>query len=134
MEDDTSRQILEELQKQSRIGKISLVILVFLACTVMYLEKARSIPPVPSWPQVKYALDKKDYAKALQIAQTLVGNQTNDNYGEGYLGTIYRLMGDMENAKIHFTRAYELYPSEVNEKNLSAIRKALEAKKQQASD
>ncbi len=46
-----------------------------------------------------------------------------DYYGHEYLGNIYLALGDSARAEQEYARAYELLPSENNEKMLTAIRK-----------
>lgn len=137
MDDMIGKQILEEIQKQSRMNRIFLIVFVlfigFSATRMMGLAKTHATPPSPpSWPQVKSALDRDDYPKALQITQMLIGGRTDDHYGEEYLGIIYHLQGNLEKAEAHLARAYELFPSEEYEKKLVALRKALEFKNRTA--
>ena len=71
-------------------------------------------------------MDKEDLDDALRIATELMNKNPRNAYGEQTLGFINKDMGALASAEKHFARAYELFPSEDNEKNLTAIRKALE--------
>jgi len=62
------------------------------------------------------------------MAQTLVARQPDYYYGQGYLGAIYLAIGDVTNAESHYLRAYELFPNQEVEKDLSAVRKRLAEK------
>ena len=57
------------------------------------------------------------------MAQANVARQPNDYYGHSYLGYIYLAMGDVTHAEAEYSRAYQLFPSEDNAKDLAAIRK-----------
>lgn len=137
MDDSIGRQILDEMKKQTRMNYLCGLTLVLVTGVgvihIKSIEKTRSAPP-PSWTQVDSALKQNDYVKALQITQTLIGSRTDDFYGEEYLGSIYLFSGDLEKAEAHCARAYELYPSEHNEKALSTARKALEFKTRPATN
>ena len=68
---------------------------------------------------------QQDFPKALSVAQALVARQPNYYYGQAYLGAIYLAMGDVTNAEIHYSRAYELFPNEQSDKDLAAVRNRL---------
>jgi cytochrome c-type biogenesis protein CcmH/NrfG len=63
----------------------------------------------------------------LTLAQANVARQPSDYYGHSYLGIIYLAIGDVTNSEAEYSRAYQLFPSEDNEKSLSAVRKRLAA-------
>ena len=68
-------------------------------------------------------MQRQEFSTAMSMAQTLVASQPNYYYGHAYLGAIYLAMGDVKNAEAHYSRAYELFPNEESEKDLSAVRK-----------
>jgi cytochrome c-type biogenesis protein CcmH/NrfG len=80
-----------------------------------------------SWTAVQTAAKQLDYPRALTMAQANVTRQPSDYYGHSYLGYIYLAMGDVTNSEVEYSRAYQLFPSEDNEKSLSAVRKRLAA-------
>ena len=59
------------------------------------------------------------------MAQTNVARQPSDYYGHSYLAYIYLILGDVTNSEAEYSRAYQLFPSEDNEKSLSAVRKRM---------
>jgi cytochrome c-type biogenesis protein CcmH/NrfG len=75
------------------------------------------------WDAVNAACSRLDFPQALSLAKAVVAYDTNDYYGYSYLGNIYLAMGDLTNAEAAYLRAYDLFPHEQNEKNLTAVRK-----------
>jgi cytochrome c-type biogenesis protein CcmH/NrfG len=61
----------------------------------------------------------------MSMAQEGAARQPNYYYGHAYLGSIYLAMDDLTNAEAEYLRAYELFPNEANEKNLTAVRKRI---------
>jgi len=135
MDEAIGKQILAEMKKNTRMNQFFVIVLVLIVSTGVALTKSinkkRSEQVRPSWSQVDSALKQNDYAKAMQITQTLIGSRTDDAYGEDYLGYIHYRSGDLNKAELHYARANELCPSERSEKALTSIQKALEFKNRQ---
>lgn len=136
MNDQINQEILNELKRQTILTKkmntvVPIVVVIFLvACTLLtpyIINKFRAQPQQypQSWSQVRNATDTGDIDTALRIAKALTEKNPNDWYGYSYLGIIYNSMGDNINAEICFSKAYELYPTEDNKKNIEAIREVL---------
>lgn len=82
-----------------------------------------------SWEAVRSAIDQIDYDKASAIAERILKRYPNDYYGYAYLGNIALATDRIEDAERSFARAYDLLPSEENEKMLRAVRKRIESEK-----
>lgn len=126
--EDINQQILKELQKWRRSNQ---AILVVASITVIVLLISRRKPSEPenSWTGITTAMRQSDYPRALSMAQANVALHPNDYYGHAYLGSIYLAMDDLTNSEAQYLKAYELFPIEENEKNLTAIRKRLSMEK-----
>ena len=124
MREDITQEILKELQRSRRSNQVLLAVIsiVFLVVTISHQKPAE---PEHSWTAVLTATRQLDYPRALSLAQANVALQPNDYYGHSYLGIIYLAMGDVTNSEAQYLQAYELFPSEENEKNLAAIRKRI---------
>ncbi len=134
MSEDINQEILTELRKMRRTNQImSCVVLVLLAIAVAFIPIVRhyrlgatqASRQARAWDEVTTAMHDWNYPKALSLTQTIIKRNTNDYYGYSYLGYIYVEMGDLTNAEAQYSRAYELWPNETNEKNLNAIRKRI---------
>jgi tetratricopeptide (TPR) repeat protein len=123
MSDDANHEIVAELRKPRRYT------LVFLAAMAVGFSVVVSHSHTSShsngWDAVRSALDHLDYAKALSLAQANVALQPDDYYGHSYLGSIYLAMDDVTNSEAQYLRAYELFPSRDNGRNLAAVRKRI---------
>jgi cytochrome c-type biogenesis protein CcmH/NrfG len=146
---NTSEEILIELRRMRRSSEIACcfaVAMVLIAGVYVFwrtkqigerssvinrLEQARqsytSSKAVRSkpWDDVRDALDQFEYPKAVVLLRGIITQQPSYYYGYAYLGDTYLAMGDITNAETQYVRAYELFPDEANEKNLTAIRKRL---------
>jgi tetratricopeptide (TPR) repeat protein len=87
------------------------------------LQRANS--QTDSWATVRGAMDRFDYDKAYEISQRIVTRYPSNYFGHTYLGSISIATGRFKDAERHYSRAYELLPSEENEKILEAVRKGL---------
>jgi tetratricopeptide (TPR) repeat protein len=134
MPDEIGGQILRELTSIRRTNQRMawLCLLVVIAGVVFvafvehrYKRTTQGNNPVRPWNAVNAAYYRLDYPKALSLAQAVVAHDTNNCYGYSYLGNIYLAMGDLPNAEAEYLRAYELFPDEQNENNLTAVRKRL---------
>ena len=141
MNDDTGKQILEELRKQARFNRKSVLFpfLVLLAFFFLYIplrdmadRRSHALSETsPSWRQARSLLDKAEYTKALHMTQELVKKSPKWDYGYSLLGSICQAMGDLSKAEENYAKACELFPSEKNEKDLLAIRKVFKSQTEQ---
>jgi cytochrome c-type biogenesis protein CcmH/NrfG len=126
MSDDTNQEILEELRKIRTGGRrLYYLIAVFVIICAIPVFRQGASQSSDSWQQVRTAMDRQDFHKALSMAHALVASQPDYSYGHSYLGYIYLSMGDINNAETQYSRAYELFPGEDNQKDLAAVQKRL---------
>ena len=134
MNEDLNGQILSELTRIRRINQLAawfclLIVIagvVFVACMEHSRKRTTQVDnSARPWDAVSAAYYRLDYPKALSLAKAMVARNTNHYYGYSYLGNIYLATGDLTNAEAQYLRAYELFPIEENEKNLTAVRKRL---------
>lgn len=133
MNDQINQQILDELRRQTKLGKSStiitsvvfiIILIVAVLITPYIASKFKNIPQQqspPSWGEVNSLFDSCNYQEALRIAKTLTNKSPNYWYGYSYIGSIYNAMGDHKNAEINFAKAYELFPTKENKEKLHAI-------------
>jgi cytochrome c-type biogenesis protein CcmH/NrfG len=138
MNDDVNLRILSELRLLRQSSNFALVV-----CAVLVVGVAIYLPlrygslssrqpaqtQTDSWEAVRTAIDHIDYDKASAIAERILKRYPNDYYGYSYLGSIALAADRIEEAERHFARAYELLPSEENEKMLRAVRKRIESER-----
>lgn len=126
MSDDTNLAILTELRKLKRIFYAMLVVFI-LACITLFIV-GPTHDSSDSWERVTTAMRHQNFLAALSMAQALVRQQPDYYYGHAYLGAVYLAMDDVTNAEAQYSKAYQLFPNEENEKDLSAVRKRMGAK------
>ena len=126
MSEDINSEILKELRRSRRFNQTVWVVIGVIALLSVVFHK-RPVAPDHSWTAVQTAVKQLDYSRALTMAQAIVARQPSDYYGHSYLGFIYLAMGDVTNSEAEYSRAYQLFSSEDNEKSLSAVRKRLAA-------
>jgi Flp pilus assembly protein TadD len=124
MSEDINQEILKELQRTRRSNQ-TLLVVIAVVLLVVIISHQKPSEPEHSWTAVQTATRQLDYPRALCLAQANVALRPSDYYGHSYLGIIYLAMGDVTNSEAEYLRAYELFPSEENEKNLTAIRKRI---------
>ena len=129
MSEDINNEILKELKRSRRFnqivwGVVGVFIILNLATSVNY-RRPSATEPTYSWTAPQTAVKRLDYAKALSLVKTNITMRPYDYYGYSYLGVIYLAMGDVTNSEAAYLRAYKLFPSEENEKNLVAVRKRM---------
>lgn len=128
--------ILAEIRSLRRIGRIILAVCILLLATAIFYIAARSgSPPVSrpatqqtqsdSWQKVQTAVDRFEYDKATEMLQRIVAKYPKDYYGYAYLGNIALASGKRQDAEHYYARAYELLPTEENEKKLTAVRRLM---------
>jgi cytochrome c-type biogenesis protein CcmH/NrfG len=140
MNEELDREILAELRNQTQkqiqynwVGLACIILLVVVFGFYVYARQRMYSRPhhqeqdrPPSWSQLDQAMDRLDHQQALSLAKALVERSPDYYYGYSFLGSIYLALGDTKQAESQYARAYELFPSEDNEKNPQAIRKRLE--------
>ena len=126
-EDATQQALLSEVQKLRRTTRrIFWLFLILGTVSILWMPLApRPGRDEPGWDKVQAAMRRGDSAAALRLSLLLVDRQPSYYYGHAYLGLIYLTMNDLANAEAEYLRAYQLFPSEENEKNLAAVRKRL---------
>ena len=135
MNEDIGQQILNELKNANRWNRFGIVfalslLLSFTVCLMVIRHSRQSAAAAKAaqtlpWREVSDAWDKCDYPKAVKLVRRIIDRQPGYYYGYAYLGNIYLSMDDVTNAAAQYAKAYELLPSEDNEKMLTAIRKRL---------
>jgi cytochrome c-type biogenesis protein CcmH/NrfG len=126
MSEDTNQEILKELQKSRRSNQV-LMVVITISLLLVTISRQKPAESDHSWAAVQTAIRQLDYTRALTLAQANVARQPSDYYGHSYLGIIYLAMGDVTNSEAEYSRAYQLFPTEDNDKTLSAVRKRLAA-------
>jgi len=146
MEDNNINQaILKELQNHTRYlrqGTIMSVIVIValiafislsayrvLTVTKGHEKKSENKADVLSWNQVQPLMEQANYDEALKIAHSLLQKSPGDWYANSYMASIYIARGDLANAEKYYAIAYQLLPSEDNEKMLTAVRKRINSEK-----
>jgi tetratricopeptide (TPR) repeat protein len=128
MNEDTDQKILTELRQLSLISRrvfFLLVLVLILSILSVLFQPSRSSSPPLSFDSVDKAMRQQDFPKALAEAHALVARAPSNYYGYTYLGAIELARGELTNAEAYYLRAFELFPNEENEKDLTAIRKRL---------
>jgi cytochrome c-type biogenesis protein CcmH/NrfG len=123
MSEDINQQILAEIRKLKRIFYAMLVVMV-LTC-IPFFYYAFTQDSSVSWTRVTTAMRHQNFPAALSMAQSLVRQQPDYYYGHAYLGAIYLAMDDVTNAEREYSRAYQLFPSEEDQKELAAVQKRM---------
>jgi len=124
MSEEINQEILKEIRKSRRSNQIFLAVIA-IAFLVGSLAHKKPFENDHSWTTVQTAVKQMDYPRALTMAQANVARYPSDYYGHSYLGYIYLAIGDTTNSEAEYLKAYQLFPSEENEKNLAAVRKRL---------
>ena len=128
MSEEIDKEILVHLRQLKRVVYWVGFLLFVLAVPTFYQGFSRaSSEAAPSWERVRVWVGRQDFPMALSMAQTLVTRQPDYYWGHSYLAHIYLATGDVTNAEKEYSRAYDLFPSEENDKNLAAVRKRIAA-------
>ena len=82
-------------------------------------------PERPTWSDVDSRIRRGDLDEAVRIGEELI--QKTPHYSEGHqrLASAYLAVGKTEQARQHYAEAFDLFPSEQNEKLLFAIDKRI---------
>jgi len=142
MTDENEKLILEELRKISafyaKTYKLSIGLLVafgFVLIASIPIRYALAHKPKPletvtdSWYAARTIGDRGDPQKAIEMVKRLIAKTPDYYYGYGLLGSYYLELGDLDGAERNYAKAYELYPSEGHQKELEAVRRAIENRK-----
>ena len=142
MDTETEKQILAELRKQNRINVIGLVwlgVLVVLFVVILaFRDRITSscrtgVPPSDSWREANALVDKGDFQKGTEMIRRLIAKHPDYYYGYKLMGCVEHELGNLEETEVNYAKAYDLFPTEDNEKDLAAIRKAIEKKNKAAN-
>ena len=146
MTDETSREILAELQRQtailsSRSRRINVVAIILFGLFLLAVYCPRSWRPrtdatakatkqgTDSWQEVSRLMDCGQLDDAKEMLHGLIQKYPDYHYGYALLGSLHQQLGKFSEAETNYIKACELFPDEDNEKTLAAIRKAIAAKK-----
>ena len=140
-------QVLAELRKISAWAdlqrKITKWALIFLAALVVvmigvFVLMARDLKPnlesdlpphQPDWYDVDRKVHGGEFEKAIAIGEELIVKAPQSPEAHMRLAGAYLATGNLEKAREHYAEAFRLFPSEENEKLLSAIEKRTKADK-----
>ena len=141
----TNDEVLAELRKisawaefQRKVNKWSLIFMAVAVIVgigvVMVVARhlntnVESKPSVrnPDWYDVDRHVRQGDFDKAITIGEELIVKTPQDWEAHERLARAYLAAGKLDKAKEHFAEAFRLFPSEANEKLLSAIEKRIKA-------
>jgi tetratricopeptide (TPR) repeat protein len=124
-EGDTNQQILSEVRRLHHANQW--ILLVTFAVFVMAVYIVYEIPRHTSpWSPVYWAVQRYDYERALTLAKRIVREHPEDYYGHEYLGYIYLQMGNLNQAELEYSRAYQLAPPKGLQEKLEEIRRRLD--------
>ena len=133
MNDDHTQNILNEVRKTRKVVVcIFIIFMIYFAISVysfihsqLRWQRYSSTPDktTMSWHVVQQIMDTGDFELALTEAEKNV--EEAPDYFRGYkiLGHIYLAMRQPIKAEESFSKAYDLFPSEENLKNLEAVQK-----------
>lgn len=143
----TTEEVLVELRKisawadlQRKTNKWSLI---FLAGFVPVLvgafvlmdrqanSKDESSPPPhqADWFDVDRNVRQGDFEKAIALGEELILKTPQYPEAQERLARAYLAAGNLEKAREHYAEAFRLFPSEANEKQLSAMEKRIKTEK-----
>jgi len=118
---DANEKILSELRGLQHgnqwlivIGATGLAILLYLAF--------RTPRGVDTWSTVQQAIQQHDYDRALKLTKQVVSEDPDDYYAHAYLGYIFSQMGNLDQAEVEYSRAYQLSAKDLKDR-LQAVKK-----------
>lgn len=142
MNDNDYSELVQEIRKQttllhqanriSTIASIILGVLVILAIVVYPIARQHKASPdshkhEDSWQNARDLLDKTTtLSEGIEMTKRLINKNPEFYYGYALLGSAYHELGDMNKAEQYYSKAFDFFPTEDNEKTLKAIRKAKE--------
>ncbi len=149
MNSETENQILNELRGQTVLLKKAMrantVAIIMLGIFILFFFISISLRsrlhansnPTPqsfdSWRVANDLSDRGNYKESADMIQRLINKHPDYYYGYALMGSLQLELGNLQDAEANYAKAYDLLPTEDNEKNLVAIRKALEKKKTSAN-
>jgi tetratricopeptide (TPR) repeat protein len=119
--EDVTEKILSELRGLHHGNQWLVVIGVTVLAILLYLAfgTPREVDP---WSRVQQAIQRHDYSQALKLAEQVVSEAPDDYYAHAYLGYIFSQMGNLDQAELEYSRAYELSAKDLKAR-LEAVRK-----------
>jgi tetratricopeptide (TPR) repeat protein len=122
---DINQQILSEVRRLHHISlwMLLLAVSVLVIAVCLLFEIPRHTSP---WSRVQQAVRQYDYERTLKLAMDIVREHPGDYYGHEYLGYIYLQMGNLHQAEVEYSRAYELGPPERLKSKLEDVRRRIE--------
>jgi tetratricopeptide (TPR) repeat protein len=122
---NVNEQILSEVRSLHHRNQwiLLLVITTLLIAVYLVYEIPRHTSP---WSSVYKAMRHYNYDRALDLAKGIVREHPEDYYGHEYLGYIYLQMGNLNQAELEYSRAYELAPPERLKAKVEEVRKRRE--------
>jgi tetratricopeptide (TPR) repeat protein len=122
---DINQQILSEVRKIHHMSHwmMLLAISVLIIAVCLVFEIPRRVSP---WSRVQQAVRQYDYQRALNLAKDIVREHPEDYYGHEYIGYIYLQMGNLNQAELEYSRAYELAPPDRVKSKLEDVRRRIE--------
>ena len=149
MNEEMEKHILDELRQQTQFLKkvrrdnltgmlvAALVLGVFLATLPLhqrfFSRLAQAGQKEDSWEQARTLHSASKDVAADSMVRRLVRKYPDYYYGHALLACWQQQLGNLKEAESEYAKAYDLFPSEDNEKVLVAIRKAIENKNKTAN-
>jgi hypothetical protein len=140
-----NQDILTELRKisawaemQRKMTKGSLIVLAIIIPVLIgigfWMEQrvqtslnATISPTAPTWYEVDQKVRQGDFDQALEIGEALLLKTPQSPEAHQRLAGAYLASGKIEKAREHYAEAFRLFPSEENEKRLTAIEKRIKS-------
>jgi Tfp pilus assembly protein PilF len=144
MSEEIQQQILDELRNQTAIGKkyrrdgrifliVFLILFIGVVAATPFMHRllssaSASSQRVDSWTLARDLIYQGEDSKAEAMLQKLLKRSPDFYYGYSLLGFLYQVHGDAKKAEVNYAKAYDLFPTEENQKTLDAIRMVLDRK------
>jgi tetratricopeptide (TPR) repeat protein len=120
-EEDGNEKMFSELRRLHHGNQWLLLIGITVLAILLYL--AFGTPrDVDTWSRVQQAIRRHDYHRALNLAKKVLSEDPDDYYAHAYLGYIHSQIGDLNQAELEYSRAYELSVKDLKAR-LEAVRK-----------
>lgn len=139
---EEARKISSFVDYQMRLNKRLLmgsIIMAILGISVVFIAKHSIQSQITSiestaqkqwdWWDVERDLRRTQPEEGLKKALVLIEKMPDYYEGHLKLGQIYLVQGKLEQAKYHFTRAYELFPLDEHQRFIEAVQKRIEQEK-----
>ena len=136
---DNDQQILDELRTHTAMLKGAIraqaivvvwvgVLVVLVTANLIFGDRiadafAARTASADSWRDARRLVDKGELPKAREMISRLIAKNPRNFFGYRMLGFVEQEAGNVKESEANFARAWALFPSEENEKNLAAIRK-----------